>query len=584
MSADFKWYEFETRMRKMIFELIEPTIQRISKDRERSIKVKKKVKIFDEKINNIETLLGFGKEKSGWMEDIEEHIKLLNQKVASFEVGQDCKNAKFDMISDKQSIELESLNKRIQSIEGRNKEFDNQIKIVANSVSSQADFFTKYLESNKEDFTQKFHKILAENCNSQAKFDGVSTQIVEVTHKINNFQTFVEKFRVMMSEINMKLQKLDSDKIENDQLMSETSKINTRIVQLLEKGKINQDKIHEIFRYLDVYLPKEIQACVSDNFYSIPDKNFLRRFQIFEDFYIKESSSNSSIGESSTIEDIFKRAIGANQRMIKRSNDYKYSNEIKSIERMNSKNSFKFTLEEESEEAQMIPLHKVTSHSDYLNPEVILANKANMINEELKKFKEEINSNSKKFEVYLEILRTEVEDIKKKLQNDRNLFDKELLSFSRISEKTEFNNSQISQDLRTVKSANKDIIEALSIVFKILSADEDENKKINWYGTGEKIVENKVQNCGNETERKQMSNSKGFIGKKLKARSIGYGGSACSRTELIEMLGTLVKVTPVQGCFKLEVPKQIKDNILPQKNKSRINSASTSRNRIFNFG
>ena len=52
------------------------------------------------------------------------------------------------------------------------------------------------------------HKILTENRHSQSKFDYVSGQIVEVTQKLNNFQTFVEKFRVTMSEMNMKIQKL----------------------------------------------------------------------------------------------------------------------------------------------------------------------------------------------------------------------------------------------------------------------------------------------------------------------------------------------------------------------------------------
>lgn len=581
MSADFKWYEFETRMRKMIFELIEPTIQRVSKDRERSIKLKKKVKVYDEKLSNIETLLGLGKEKSGWMEDIEGHIKALNQKVASFEVAQEGKNMKVDLVIDKQSIELESLNKRIEGIVERNKELDLQIKIVGNSLSSQGDFLTKYLESNKEDFTQQFSKILNENRHSQTKFDYVSGQIVEVTQKLSNFQAFVEKFRVTMSEMNMKIQKLANEKIENDQLMSETSKINTRIVSLLEKSKVNQDKIHEIFRYLDAYLPKEVQACVSDNFYSIPDKNFLRRFQIFEDNYIKECTSSSSIGESSTIEDIFKRAIGANQRMIKRSNDFKYTGDLKSIERMNSKNSFRFTVEEESEEAQLVPLHRVTSHSEYFNTDLLIANKA-IISEELNKFKEEFSSNHKKTEIYLEMLRSETEEIKKKMQNDRNLFDKELISFSKISEKTEMNFGQVLLDLKVIKGANKDIIEALSIVFSILSADSEENRKASWIKTGEKIIESKTNNV--EGDKQQVGSIKGFTGGKIRNRTGTHRESICERSELIEKLGNLLKVSSFQVCTKLEIPKQVKESVLNPNTKSRLNSSSTSRRKIFSFG
>lgn len=585
MSEDFKWYEFETRMRKTIFELLEPTIQRFSKERERLIKLKKKSKVFDEKLGNVETLLGFGKEKSGWMEDMETHIKTLNIKIAELEVSQDSRITKSSLMIDKNLIDIESLNKRVEGITKRNEDFDKQISILTTSLNSQTDFITKYLESNKEDYSSKFSKILTETFHSQGKYDLISSQIIEMSQKLNSCQMFNEKSRISMSEITMKLQKLSNEKLESDHLFAETSKINTKIVQLLEKSKINQDKIHEIFRYLDVYLPKEIQASISDNFYSIPDKIFLKKFNTFEEILIKESLSNTSIGESSKIEDIFKRAIGANQRMIKRSNDFKLSGDIKKLERLNSKNSFKFTVEEESEDSQPVPLHKTTSQSEYIHLESGFVNKtlAASVIEEVKKFKEEIKANEKQTEVFLEMLRSEVEDIKKRLINDRELFDKELMNFSIVTDKFEKAFRRLKEDTYTSKGVMKELLEGIYIVFSLLVNDEEEVKGMDWNKIIEKNDEGKNKNAATDTDKSNWV-KKGFTGKKLRSRIVKHKDATFERSELLEVLGGIIKASSVRANVTLAIQKKPVLEIPTATQRSRINSALTSRKKILSFG
>ena len=584
MSEDFKWYEFETRMRKTIFELIEPTIQRISKERERLINLKKKSKVFEEKLGNVETLLGFGKEKSGWMEDMETHIKTLNVKIAELEVSQDSRITRSSLMIDKNLIDVETLNKRVEGIIKRNEDFDKQISILTTSLNSQTDFVTKYLESNKEDYSSKFSKILTETFHSQAKYDSISSQVLEISQKLNSCQMFNEKSRISTSEITMKLQKLSNEKLESDHLFAETSKINTKILQLLEKSKTNQDKIHEIFRYLDVYLPKEIQSSISDNFYSIPDKMFLKKFNFFEEALIKESLSSTSIGESSKIEDIFKRAIGANQRMIKRSNDFKLSGDIKKLERLNSKNSFKFALEEESEDSQPSPVHKTSSQGENIHPEPNFVSKslaAGLI-EEMKKFKEEMKGNEKQTEVFLEMLRSEFEDIKMRLVNDRELFDKELMNFSNVTERFEKAFRRMKEDTYTSKAVMKELLEGIYIVFSLLVNDEEDMKGMDWNRIIEKNDEGTNKNVATDTDKSNWV-KKGFTGKKLRGRIIKHKDATFERSELLEVLGGIIKTSSVRANVTLAVEKKPVLEIPTTTQRSRINSALTSRKKILSF-
>lgn len=64
-NKELEWFDIETRLRKVVMEMLEPTLQKITVDRENSIKLKRKQKSAIERLFSVESLLGLGSTKSG---------------------------------------------------------------------------------------------------------------------------------------------------------------------------------------------------------------------------------------------------------------------------------------------------------------------------------------------------------------------------------------------------------------------------------------------------------------------------------------------------------------------------------------
>jgi hypothetical protein len=103
---------------------------------------------------------------------------------------------------------------------------------------------------------------------------------------------------------------------------------------------------------------------------------------------------------------------------------------------------------------------------------------------------------------------------------------------------------------------------------------------MNWNKIIEKNEENKPNHAATETDKSHWI-KKGFSGKKLRTRVVKHKDVTFERSELIEVLGTIIKASSVKANVSLEIQKK-PDSHSTQR--TRINSALTSRKKIFSFG
>ena len=73
-TAELDWFQFETEMRKVIRDLIDPTIQRSHEDRERTNNYKIILDTYEERLNYMENLILRNGEKLTVFEDIKDRI------------------------------------------------------------------------------------------------------------------------------------------------------------------------------------------------------------------------------------------------------------------------------------------------------------------------------------------------------------------------------------------------------------------------------------------------------------------------------------------------------------------------------
>ena len=79
-SAELDWFQFETEMRKVVRDLLEPTIQRSHEDRERTNNFSILLDSMEDRLNYIETIVLKKGEKIPIFEEINDRIFSNEQK------------------------------------------------------------------------------------------------------------------------------------------------------------------------------------------------------------------------------------------------------------------------------------------------------------------------------------------------------------------------------------------------------------------------------------------------------------------------------------------------------------------------
>ena len=79
MTAELDWFQFETEMRKVVRDLLEPTIQRSHEDRERTNNFRILIDSMEDRVNHLETIVLKKGEKLSVFEEINNRIFLNEQ-------------------------------------------------------------------------------------------------------------------------------------------------------------------------------------------------------------------------------------------------------------------------------------------------------------------------------------------------------------------------------------------------------------------------------------------------------------------------------------------------------------------------
>ncbi|OMJ93171.1 hypothetical protein SteCoe_3859 [Stentor coeruleus] len=587
MSQELNWYEFETRMRRLIVELLEPTIQRITTDKEAMVKTTSKVKAIRKQIKHIETLIGSGKTKSGWMESTDNSLREFAIRLSQSEAKQEGINQRLESSLEKNSQELYRIDKKAENLISTNKDIENQIQALQNSISAQALLINTYLETNKQEFSEKYNNLIIETVTSQKKTDGINSKISEVTSKVTDFQIIIDKFRQILNELSTDVQKIDHEKANIDHMNFENSKIYEKVFHVSEKANHNADKVEEILRYLGVYLPKDMQTCVSDNLHNILEGNILMKYNDYEEKVIKILQSNPSIGESSNTEEMIKKSIESIMRVIKRNSDLKFVEEAKKFNKKAKQEQKNPALKLVSQQCEELfsSLPK-TENFDVFKFDITsqLNKSVSSLNEELKKVREEIWMKNDKQEILLEMIRKECEDIKEKMFKDRQIFDKELISFSNSSSKFESSHKIFHEDIHLIKNRIKDMGECFNILNLLFSKSDESLKPI---GSKEKKYEKNMSFVEHECEKficqgtapMPIHSSKPQYSMSL----IKYKDTTYERNELLDHLGKLVKSFHTKMPSSLDLSKKKNNEFFIPVAKPRLQGSITSRKKIQGF-
>lgn len=288
MKAELDWFEFETRMRLIVTQLIQPLVETLSDHSSNLESLNKSHSSHNVRITNIEHLTGNPDKKTGWileaeqrMSDLSLEIKLLSSKTfQKFLENEQLLNNTQVALQESNAIS-ESMTKQIELIEKDIETIQNTMHDVNNSLKS-------HFEAAQDDLTQKlsFLQNQINECSKQAEQSLKKSG--EISQKTNENFHHLDKMRLMMREQSMQMIQLVHEKATVEEFLKLTTSVDNRVEGSLEKLRIMENKFQEMVRYLDVYLPFDMQVYISDNLYSFLNKRTLKLWMKFEEQRRKE--------------------------------------------------------------------------------------------------------------------------------------------------------------------------------------------------------------------------------------------------------------------------------------------------------
>jgi archaellum component FlaC len=283
--AELDWFNFETRMRRIVTELLAPTVQRVSDNREATTRLQSKMRNVENSVEELDqvvhkrTKVTYIDDLNARMDKLESDRQLgetrLRQEIAN--VSQKTDECRYDI--SKLYQETAGLESRYEVLKKDLESFSQGLSDYQASVSSH---FRTFMETI-DNFNTSNATVLAR---AETAANKASAKSESVLNKIPAINSGIEKLTKQFKEISAEVNNLARLKATSQEVGERTAELNASIQEL--SGRINSLKMTELelTRYLDKYLPMNIQARISKNMFACLDKRQLRRLVKHEKEYL----------------------------------------------------------------------------------------------------------------------------------------------------------------------------------------------------------------------------------------------------------------------------------------------------------
>lgn len=325
MQNELDWFEFETRMRAIVTQIIQPIIKESGETRARLETIQKKSENLTKRLTFLENLTGSANNKTGWIKEIEANLNNLSLeiKLLSTNFAQEIFSVK--ETTQKSNASVKAVNAKTESYDLQISNLGQQIEKTQNTVQGVNKNVCEYFNKIREDLEFKLKEIEGMTSECTKKSEKSIKKVSDLKHETGENTQTIEKIRGLMREQSMQMIQLIHDKATTEDFMKFVRSVETRLESFSEKLRLEDNKVEEIVRYIDVYLPFDIQVYISDNFYSVLRKKALKAWMRFEDQRRKELQKRLTDFENSNeISEIIKKTLQSIRIFESRKDDVYY--------------------------------------------------------------------------------------------------------------------------------------------------------------------------------------------------------------------------------------------------------------------
>lgn len=312
MIAELDWFEFETRMRLIVTQLLQPLVQTLSDNSSSIESMNKSLSAHNARITNIEHLTGTPNQKTGWILEAEKRLSDLSLEIKLQSNKTLQKFSESDQLLINTQVSMQEISAFNESLSKQISLLEQDIETIQNTMHEVNNNLKLHFEAAQDDLSQKLSHLqtqiteCAKHAEQNLKKNG------ELTQKTNENFHHLDKMRLMMREQSMQMIQLVHEKANTDEFLKLATSVDTRVEGSLEKLRLMENKFQEMVRFIDVYLPFDIQVYISDNLYSFLNKRTLKLWMKFEEQRRRELQKRATDFETvSQIEKVLQNTLNS---------------------------------------------------------------------------------------------------------------------------------------------------------------------------------------------------------------------------------------------------------------------------------
>jgi len=257
------WFHFETKMRSLIQEMLEPVIRRNSEDSQ-TLKfmetiydeLKEKHQESDSRIQALEESTSEFAVLDNRINELRGNRKLEDQKISiefsNFHSDIDQMNMLINQekeIARSTEIHWEKLNNDIASIKEQFFELKEKVHLKIIEITDE-------VNNNMTNFNEQ-------NSETNSKLSEVVAKFENVTSNIDEFHLSIEQSKDIMKKLSKSVTKWDKQKVDSQKFETTVEEQNQILALLGDRTNNLDHKMYMLEEYWDKYMPMKIQSSIS---------------------------------------------------------------------------------------------------------------------------------------------------------------------------------------------------------------------------------------------------------------------------------------------------------------------------------
>ncbi|EAS04241.2 hypothetical protein TTHERM_00298520 (macronuclear) [Tetrahymena thermophila SB210] len=280
---EFEWFEVETKIRKFVNELLQPTIKKISIDKKMLDDINDKIDKNNDSVKCLHDIIHYNN-------DGVKVIDNIYQKIATTNSNLEILNNKHNQQQERILQFEQNLLKDFQHIKDEMREVHKSRDKFQEDKNSLIEYFESF-KKNTQDIISSLNKEITTSSQwTKQEFSKSWEHILKIDHQTNQNTQEIQIHNSKINEIFEKLTQINLKNSNFEQSMEQANKAISIMQNNINTAKKLTNKIEELMNkfkmvenYIEKYSSLYVQGQISDTLFSVLDKSSKRKLIQYED-------------------------------------------------------------------------------------------------------------------------------------------------------------------------------------------------------------------------------------------------------------------------------------------------------------